>query len=512
MNKHIREKLSDIVKINEQFARSTRIDSDNIEQSGFIYSESIDAFLRTLIKHQSSSQQGAYTWTGPYGSGKSTLALSLKSILIGPEKTRKKAAQKYNQDTAKKIWEAFPPERNGWEIISLVGGKVSLEELTKRALIDEGILKPKDIPTKIKTFELHKLLIGAIESHIEANESYGGLLLFVDEMGKLLEAASEGEGDIYFYQLLAEASKRSNGRFVIIGILHQSFEEYANSPLPSVRDNWGKIHGRFADININLTGTEQLELIASTISSNFVNENCKILSDKTFELLSELKKAPSAHLTTLLNRCWPLNPLTAILLGPISKRSYGQNQRSIFNFLASGEPLALKDFLSRTSIDDGKLYGLSHLWDYLDVNWRSSIAVSSDSHHFANVRDALVRLESFEDVKPEHEEVLKAISIIELTSQITGINASSKALQIALGLTANKITRSVNYLKNKSIIIYRNFKKSYALYDGSDFDIEDELSKALIEAPQIPVSKIAANFLPKEIVAKRHYLQTGSLR
>ena len=32
---------------------------------------------------------------------------------------------------------------------------------------------------------------------------------------------------------------------------------------------------------------------------------------------------------------------------------------------------------------------------------------SSDSHHFANVRDALVRLESFEDVKPEHEEVFK---------------------------------------------------------------------------------------------------------
>ena len=77
MNKHIREKLSDIVKINEQFARSTRIDSDLIEQSGFIYSESIDTFLGTLIKHQSSSKQSAYTWTGPYGSGKSTLALSL---------------------------------------------------------------------------------------------------------------------------------------------------------------------------------------------------------------------------------------------------------------------------------------------------------------------------------------------------------------------------------------------------------------------------------------------------
>ena len=50
MNKHIREKLSDIVKINEQFARSTRIDSDLIEQSGFIYSESIDTFLGTPYK------------------------------------------------------------------------------------------------------------------------------------------------------------------------------------------------------------------------------------------------------------------------------------------------------------------------------------------------------------------------------------------------------------------------------------------------------------------------------
>ena len=60
MNKHIREKLSDIVKINEQFARSTRIDSDLIEQSGFIYSESIDTFLATLIKHQSSKTKRVY--------------------------------------------------------------------------------------------------------------------------------------------------------------------------------------------------------------------------------------------------------------------------------------------------------------------------------------------------------------------------------------------------------------------------------------------------------------------
>ena len=95
---------------------------------------------------------------------------------------------------------------------------------------------------------------------------------------------------------------------------------------------------------------------------------------------------------------------------------------------------------------------------------------------------------------------------------MTGINASHQALQIALGMSAHKITRVTKYLIEKSLLIFKKYKNSFALYEGSDFDIEDELSKALKQAPQISVSKIATEFLPKEIVAKRHYLQTGTLR
>ena len=69
-------------------------------------------------------------------------------------------------------------------------------------------------------------ILRAIEKKIDENRDNGGILLFVDEMGKLLEAASAGNGDVYFYQLLAELASRSNGRFVFIGILHQTFQEY----------------------------------------------------------------------------------------------------------------------------------------------------------------------------------------------------------------------------------------------------------------------------------------------
>ena len=52
MNELSKQPLAEIVSINEQFARSTRIDQDNIANSGFIYSSSIDVFLNTLAGHQ----------------------------------------------------------------------------------------------------------------------------------------------------------------------------------------------------------------------------------------------------------------------------------------------------------------------------------------------------------------------------------------------------------------------------------------------------------------------------
>ena len=197
MNELTKKPLSDLISINEQYARSTRIDQDDIAASGFIYSSSIDIFLNTLAKHQSKSSQSAFTWTGPYGSGKSTLALSLTSILRGPAANRAAAAQNYTPQTAQNIWDAFPPGENGWDIISLVGRRTSLEKL----LVEELKLGGND-NTPSDTSQ--KSILSALKNRINGKPNDGGLVLFVDEMGKLLEAAADGDGDVYFYQLIAE--------------------------------------------------------------------------------------------------------------------------------------------------------------------------------------------------------------------------------------------------------------------------------------------------------------------
>lgn len=512
MNKPTLEMLSKFVTINEQYARSTRIDEDNIDTTGFIYSESIDTFLNMLIGHQSRSQQGAYTWTGPYGSGKSTLALSLSTALRGDEHQRKKAVQLYNQNTAERLWLSFPPRTAGWKVVSIVGGHGELESLLCEQLASAGIIKEATKISSDNRQTFQKFLINSIELYISEHTNYGGIMIFVDEMGKLLEAASDGHGDVYFFQLLAEAASRSNGRFVFIGILHQSFQEYANSPIKRVRDEWGKIHGRFVDITINLNSSEQIELIASCLGQTCSSKTQKLLSRRTYELLSDAKKAPQENLPNLLESCWPINPITTLLIGPISKRSYGQNQRSIFNFLSSGEPLGLKYFLDRTEINSDALYDPADLWDYLNVNWSSSIAVSLDSHHFANTKEALSRLEMLSDAREEHARVLKSISIMDLMSQVTGISPSHIALQVALNLSPHKVTKITNFLIQHSLIIFKKYKNAYALFEGSDFDIETELANKLRVTNNPRISDISQYFMMPDVVAKRHYLQTGTMR
>ena len=51
-----------------------------------------------------------------------------------------------------------------------------------------------------------------------------------------------------------------------------------------------------------------------------------------------------AELRDCLAACYPLHPLTALVLGPLF-RQLAQNERSLFAFLASSEPFGFQDFL-----------------------------------------------------------------------------------------------------------------------------------------------------------------------
>lgn len=516
MNTDASNNLLSIVPMKTNFSRSTRIDQDQLQDDAFIYSNSIDEFLNTIISHRTknASPHGAFTWTGPYGSGKSTLALSLLSILTGDENARKHAAQVYKSETAALLWSAFPPRKNGWQAITVVGQRVSLEKAISKKLKSAKLMRPRAEETADNIIE-------SIQKFIKKNDDKGGLFLIIDEMGKLLEhaVASYQLNDVYLFQQIAEEATLSKGRFVLVGILHQTILDYSSRAIKTVKEEWAKVSGRFVDINLNLNSSEQIELISAAISSQAVPLTHTALCQDLVEHLKELKRAPSDKLTEMLSSCWPLNPLTATCLGPISRRSYGQNQRSIFSFLGSGEPLGFKYFLETTSSEncDNIGYDLANLWDYLSFNWSNVISSSQDSHSFAVANEILGQLEIVVTKVPQLADpvcakIIKTIHLLQLTHLQTGLYPNRKTIHLALGSAARILDAQIDRLQENNLINYRRFNDTYTLHEGSDFDIEQALKLTVDSQKNFSLSEIGEQFLPTMVIAKRHYLGVGTLR
>ena len=456
-----------------------------------------------MARHVSERGQGAFTWTGPYGSGKSSLAIALSALLNRDRAMRMRAARLIGKDTTAIIRKALPPRTSGWQILPIVGRRDRPEQVVGEALESRELVRGNAPLRWHEKQVLDKL------SDIAARDpkSSGGLLLLVDEMGKFLEGAARDMADVYFFQQLAEIASRSSGRLIVVGILHQAFDEYSHRLSREMREEWGKIQGRFIDLPVNTGVDEQIALLGKAIESDHESTVPSPLSESIAALTN---RAASEDVPQLLESCWPLHPIVACLLGPISRRRFGQNQRSIFGFLNSTEPRGFQDFLRNAQ--DGQLYLPDQLWDYLRFNLEPSIMASPDGHRWALAVDALDRCEAMGGGEL-HLLLLKMIALVDLFKERSGLVANDAALRLALPhYNATAIKDALEALQAWSLLIFRKFNGSYSVFEGSDFDIDDAVGRVLATLPEVDFHKLNEIAGLQPIVAKRHYHETGALR
>lgn len=501
-------RLENSVRIAGRFQRSVNIAADIGSPSaleGFICPQSSQHLLMQMADHISKTNQSAFTWTGPYGSGKSSLAVALAGILSGSEKIREANATLLGNAFANSLWSKLPPRSKGWKVIPVVGRRADPLEM-----LGQAISESKYLSTTPKKWTATNLIAAIDEISSMHPRSSGGLILFIDEMGKFLEAAARDDYDIYLFQELAEAASRSKGRIVLIGVLHQSFSDYANRLSRELRDEWSKIQGRYVDLVVDSTGLEQLELISRAIESDKSIGEGSGLVDVVATQIAANTGISKASLGSLLEGCWPLHPIVARMLGPISRRRFGQNQRSIFGFLNSAEPFAFQQFIATGSTED--LYFPALLWDYLRTNLEPAILASPDGHRWSMAAEALERCDGLST--DEHTiSLLKCISLIDLFKESSGLRASHEILLVALpGLTKSKLNKSLGFLKQNSLIVFRKFQNAYGVYAGSDFDIEVAFNSARSEIGEVNLETLYKIADIHPILAKRHYHETGALR
>ena len=337
--------------------------------------------------------------------------------------------------------------------------------------------------------------------------SHGGLVVFIDELGKFLEAAANDRSDIYLFQELAERASRSRNRLIVVGILHQAFDEYAHRLSREMRDEWSKIQGRFLDLVVNTHGDEQIDLLGRAIESDHRPLTVRPLAT---DVAQQIQRQTPPYFTDMLEDCWPLHPIVACLLGPISRRRFGQNQRSIFGFLNSAEPQGFQDFLRFAG--DNDIYGPERLWDYLRINLEPTILASPDGHRLALAIDALERCEALGGDQL-HLRLLKVIAAVDLFRDRSGLGANQRLLELALpDYDSGDIENALDDLKRWSFVIFRKFNDAYSIFEGSDFDVDDAVRQALESIAEVDFTALNALAGLQPIVAKRHYHETGALR
>ncbi len=501
--------LSGRVQISRRFLRSIRIDSDlgvAAALEGFICPQSSAEVLMTMARHVSETGQGAFTWTGPYGSGKSSLVVALGALLNGNAGLQKDATKAFGRKLTNAVWTALPPGPKGWHILPVVARRDD-----PAAVIGEAAKRAGLVSRRPRGGWTESNLIAALaEAAAEEPSTRGGLFLFIDEMGKFLEAAAQDGSDIYVLQQLAEMASRSRGRFLVVGVLHQAIEEHAHRLSHEMRDEWAKIQGRFIDLAVNAFGEEQIDLISRAIESDHHPKKPGALASTVADFAGRGRAGDAERLAFMLEACWPLHPVVACLLGPVSRRRFGQNQRSIFGFLNSSEPHGFQDFLSQAGDDD--LYTPDRLWDYLRVNLEPSILASPDGHRWALAAEALERCESLGggalDVR-----LLKTIAVIDLFKERSGLVPSVSLLQSCLPETSPKLLESaLSRLGGWSLTIFKKFLDAHAIYAGSDFNIGLATRAALDDIDELDFDELKTLAGLQPILAKRHYHETGALR
>lgn len=485
--------MSDCVTILGRFRRSVRVGAaaGATEIEGFVCTATAAQALDTTIEHVATLGHTAFTWTGPYGCGKSSLAVVLATALGRAGKSRDGALAALPDGLRRRLPKAMRWSRKGWRVIPVVGRRAEAA-----SVIAEAMPGPKATSD------------GVIQTLVQlATTEPCGVLLIIDEMGKLLEHAATGGGDAFFFQELAEAAARSEGRLVVVGVLHQAFDDYAYRLARETRDDWLKVQGRFVDIPISPTAEEQVELLSRAI----ISEPHTAAAEVATVAAALAHGVESGAVEERLSRCWPLSPVVACLLGPLSRRRFGQNQRSLFGFLGSAEPFGFQDFLKSTAADSGALYDTVWLWAYLRANLEPSILASPDGHRWSIAVDAVERVEERGGEKIEID-VLKTVALLELLRERSGLSATPELTAAALQLPLDAARSALDALSRRSAIVFRRHLGAYAVYAGSDFDIENAVNEVRAEMVACDYARLRATGVLTPILAKREYHDTGAMR
>lgn len=525
--------VSSLLRFSNRFQRSTDLVRDFRDSQG-LDDYTLTAFGRSCLARiadglRADSGRRAWRLTGDFGSGKSSFALLLANTLRGQP-------QFLPRGIRTDVLQAVPQARRLQYVPVLVtGSREPMPTAILRALRDTlAQLYTRGAKASIERSIELALRVGSpsgqqtINLLEEANAKIiqsrkgDGILLVLDEVGKFLEfaALNPEQQDVYFLQQLAETASRSGKQpLLVVCLLHQGFNAYAEQLAPVVQREWEKVAGRFDEIVFQQPLDQIALLVVSAINpiTGNIPATRRNAAERTMRSAIQLgwygTSSSRETLRQLPVRLFPLDPTVLPVLVRVFHR-FGQNERSLFSFLCSHEPFGLRAFAQRELGVEAEPFRLADFYDYVRTNFGHKLGVVSYRTHW-NVIDSTIEAHNAND--PIELRVLKTVGILNLLGA-DDLRPTKEAVLLAMGAEADKprteIEKTLTRLASRRVLYFRGEARGYSLWPYTSVDIDAKLEEARRVIPNVPkVSEAILDQLDTQpIVARAHYIRTGNLR
>lgn len=539
-------RLQDSISVAPRYMRSVNLERDIADASavsGYILTPVGVDFIRRVCRALHGSASRSWSITGPYGSGKSAFVLFLLNLLQSKKGCGSVASKQILKRAAPDVWSDLYDQRKSTALRPagflpvLVSGSPrplapSIIDAVLRDVPRFAAGKSQRFPALLALQKLEKEYKRGLATNLQAlvtslmqltaqlrqAKKYQGMVIVVDELGKFLEFAAhhQEENDLFLLQLLAEATcSRADSDLLLLTILHQAFEQYATGLRPAVRSEWAKIQGRFEDIAFQDPPEETLRIIGNAIVqrtsslTNSLRSEAAAIASNIYDLGCAPRSLSKRQFCDLMAACAPLHPVTALVLARLC-RKFGQNQRSLFSFLTSRNAYGFTTFLQQEVSPRGSaLLRLAELYDYTCDALGSGLSVGESGTRWTEVSTAL---EARRDLTPSETEAVKAIGLLHVVGPHGELKASRDLLQLVFG--TQEAPKICDALQKRSVLVYRRHSSCFALWEGSDIDLDGRLEDAARRvSPKASLAqRIALRYAARPLVAKRHSFSTGTLR
>jgi hypothetical protein len=480
------------------------------------------------------NSQRAWRINGDYGSGKSTCGLVLARVLSPRPCTRRLGSARARLIHAL----GFNTTPSLWPVL-VVGERVPLGPKLLRAVAEvaqqagsstESRATSRD-KTRLKQIRIRALQAAndpalTIQECVDIIELAanllataivgGGLLIILDELGKFLEyaAAHDSRQDIYLLQVLAEKAARSGQvPIVVVGLVHQGVESYSEGLPPSARREWTKVAGRFEELPFANGTPAVAELIAGALGTDLTKIPLparKILRSAMRRTISDGwfgRSVNANNLIKIASHLYPLHPCVIPVATAVARR-LAQHERTVLSFVLSGEPFSVIEW-SRSPRDRAALFNVADLFDYLRA--LGGIRVDDFSRRAYWPR-LVAAVDAVDPGRRDAVTVMKAVAVLNLV-EADGFYPTRSAIESAVGHLVENVQPILSNLKRQGLLHDRGSHAGFAAWPNTSVD----LGAAIRKAEQVmdvvdPLSIITSSLSSRSVIAKRHYIESGTLR